>query len=105
MLIPTNDRFFAVNGHPGPDGRQVVTLYSPAYEYSPAYDAGSERSDETCAFHFWPFFVECGGGGGGGQPVGGEEGYVHIHAGVHGTGNLNAAERDWRNPVAQITIR
>ena len=99
MLIPTNDGFFAVNGHPGPNGRQMVTLYSPAY------DAGSERNDETCASIPGPFFAECGGAGGGGKPVGGEEGYVHIHAGIHGIGQLNAAARDWRNPVAQITIR
>ena len=41
---------------------------------------------------------------GGGQPVGGEEGYVHIHAGIHGIGDLDASVRDWRNPVAEITI-
>ncbi len=42
-----------------------------------AYDAGSERNDETCASIPGPDFVECGGPGTGGQPVGGEEGYVH----------------------------
>ena len=39
------------------------------------------------------------------MPVGGEQGYVHIHAGIHGIGNLVAADRDWRNPVAHISIR
>lgn len=33
------------------------------------------------------------------------EGYVHIHAGVHGIGDLDAAEYDWRNPVARIVIQ
>jgi hypothetical protein len=28
-----------------------------------------------------------------GQPAGGEEGYVHIHAGIHGIGNLDASAR------------
>jgi hypothetical protein len=30
---------------------------------------------------------------------------VHIHAGMHGIGDLDASVRDWRNPVAQVTIR
>ncbi len=39
------------------------------------------------------------------MPSGEEEDYVHVHAGIHGIGNLPAADRDWRNPVAQITIQ
>jgi hypothetical protein len=35
----------------------------------------------------------------------GGEGFVHIHAGIHGIGNLEASEYDWRNPVARITVR
>lgn len=99
MLIPTNDGFFALNNIELPKGQNVLTLYSPVY------DSGSERNDEQCASIPGPFFTECGGAGGGGAPSGGEEGYVHIHAGIHGIGNLNAAIRDWRNPAAQITIR
>ena len=98
MLIPTNDGFFAVNDAEGPNGQDVITLFSPAY------DAGTERNDETCASIPGPFFIECGGPGGGGAPGGGE-GYVHIHAGIHGIGDLDPALRDWRNPVARITIR
>jgi hypothetical protein len=99
MLIPTNDGFFALNGVAGPRGNQTLTLFSPAY------DAGSERNDELCASIPGPFFSECGGPGGGGRPTGGEEGYVHIHAGIHGIGDLVASNRDWRNPVAKIAIR
>jgi Spondin_N len=99
MLIPTNDGFFALNGVEGPTGKETLTFFSPAY------DAGSERNDELCASIPGPFFTECGGLGGGGMPTGGEEGYVHIHAGIHGIGDLDAAERDWRNPVANIVIR
>ena len=99
MLIPTNDAFFAINGMPLPRGNDVLTLTAPAY------DAGSERNDELCVSIPGPSFAECGGSGGGGAPVGGEEGFVHIHAGIHGIGNLVAATRDWRNPVALITVR
>ena len=99
MLIPTNDAFFALNGVALPRGNDVLTLTAPAY------DSGSERNDELCVSIPGPSFAECGGSGGGGAPVGGEEGYVHIHAGIHGIGNLLAATRDWRNPVALITVR
>jgi hypothetical protein len=99
MLIPTNDGFLALNGVRAPRGSDVLTYFSPAY------DSGSERNDETCASIPGPSFTECGGPGGGGQPAGGEEGYVHIHAGIHGIGDLDASMRDWRNPVARITIR
>ena len=32
------------------------------------------------------------------------EGYVHIHRGMHGIGDLAPEIYDWRNPVAAITI-
>lgn len=99
MLIPTNDGFFALNGVAGPDGERSRTLYSGAY------DSGSERNDESCTSIPGPFFEECGGPGGGGVPNGGEEGFVHVHAGIHGIGDLHAAQRDWRNPVARIVVR
>ena len=65
-----------------------------------AYDAGSEANNEICAFIPGPscgiFFVR--------DPEG-AEGYVHIHAGIHGIGDLSPAQFDWRNPGAKITIR
>jgi hypothetical protein len=99
MLIPTNDGFLAVNGVLLPRGNDTLTLTVPAY------DSGSERNDETCASIPGPFFAECGGSGGGGAPLGGEEGYVHIHAGIHGIGDFKPSDRDWRNPVALIKVR
>lgn len=98
MLIPTNDGFFSVNNVAVPKGPETLTLFANAY------DSGSERNDELCVSIPGPDFAECGGAGGG-RRVGGGEGFVHIHAGVHGIGNLSASERDWRNPVAQITMR
>lgn len=99
MLIPTNDTFFAVNGVALPRLGEMLAFTVPAY------DAGSERNDELCASIPGPFFTECNGSGGGASPSGGEEGFVHISAGMHGIGNFTAAARDWRNPVARITIR
>ena len=98
MLIPTNDAFIALNGVKAPKGSKTLMLYSPAY------DAGSEVNDELCSSIPGPDFSECSGPGGGGAPGGGE-GYVHIHAGIHGIGDMIASDRDWRNPVAKITIR
>ena len=94
MLIPTNDGFFSLNGVSGPTGsREIMYL-------SPAYDAGSEMNDELC-------ISIPGGGDCAGQGFGEDdgEGYVHIHAGIHGTGDLDDAEYDWRNPVARIIIK
>jgi hypothetical protein len=95
MLVPTNDGFFALNGVRGPRNNQTRTLFSPAY------DAGSENNDELCAHIPGPPFI-CQGEGY--NPQSGE-GYVYIHPGIQGTGELNAANHDWRNPVARITIR
>jgi hypothetical protein len=93
MLVTTNDAFFALNGAEVPLVR--------SFEYaSPAYDAGSEANNESCAFIPGP---PCGKAGV--RATEGAEGYVHIHAGIHGVGDLVPAERDWRNPVAKITLR
>jgi hypothetical protein len=99
MLIPTNDAFFALNGVEGPRGGETLVFQSVAY------DSGSELNDELCLTIPGPFFDECSGPGGGTAPAGGEEGFVHIHAGIHGIGDMNEAQRDWRNPVARVEIR
>ena len=104
MMIPTNDGFIALNGVKGLTGKTLTF-------YSPGYDAGSEVNDELCSSIPGPDFDECvnpdfpdGGAPGGGGAPGSGEGYVHIHAGIHGVGDMDASERDWRNPVAKITI-
>jgi hypothetical protein len=33
------------------------------------------------------------------------EGYVSIHAGIHGIGDLMSKDHDWRNPVAKVSIK
>ncbi len=94
MLIPTNDAFVAVNGIKGPGKDHYKVIMSPTY------DAGSEPNDELCANMPGPV---CGGEGG--SPNAGGEGYVHIHAGIHGIGDLTSSDFDWRNPSARIVIK
>ncbi|UCE77959.1 MAG: spondin domain-containing protein [Gammaproteobacteria bacterium] len=95
MLVPTNDGFFAVNGIAGPSGRGSLSVVSPAY------DAGTEDNDELCVSIPGPPFV-CAGEGYNPAPG---EGYVYIHPGIQGGGDLIPSAHDWRNPVAKITIR
>lgn len=94
MLIPTNDAFVALNAIKLPTG------WGKVVHWAPAYDAGSEPNDELCVSIPGP---ACGGAGG--SPEASGEGFVHVHAGIHGIGDLSAAEYDWRNPVAEISIR
>ncbi len=93
MMLPTNDGFIALNGVRAPRGHRTVMYLSPGY------DAGSEINDELCE-------NIPGGGGCGGVPFSEEDGekYVHIHGGIHGIGDLAAADYDWKNPVARIVI-
>jgi hypothetical protein len=94
MMLPTNDGFIAVTDMPLPKAKQAVAYLSNGH------DAGSEPNDELCASIPGP---TCQGEGG--SPGVGGEGFVHIHAGIHGIGNLEPSEYDWRNPVARITVR
>lgn len=32
------------------------------------------------------------------------EGFIHVQRGVHGVGDLAAADYDWRNPVAEVVV-
>ena len=99
MLVPTDDTFVALNGVRGPEAGEELVLCLPAW------DAGSEVNDELCAsLPSGAVFEECNGPGGGGAPQNGE-GYVHISRGIRGVGDLDAAERDWKNPVARVVIR
>ena len=91
MLVSTNDAFMAVRGIDLP-ARGAITVLADAY------DAGSEANSENCAFVPGP---PCGGGAHDPAPA---EGYVHIHAGIHGIGGLTPATHDWRGAVAQIRI-
>jgi len=91
MLGATNDAFFAIKDVPLPKGGHTV-IYT-----ANAYDAGSEANDELGA-------TVAGLGGEGYSPNDSGEGFVHIHNGVHGIGDLMPATMDWRNPVARIVV-
>lgn len=95
MLVQTNDAFFAAGGMPGPRGpeQRRITFHANAY------DAGSESNTELCASIPGP---PCGNALV--RDTAEAEGFVHVHAGIHGIGDLEAARYDWRNPVAEITV-
>ncbi len=101
MLGATNDAFYAVRGALLPKGVGQIT-----HVYANAYDAGSELNEES---------AETVGalGATDDNPITGVginengEGYIHVHAGIHGIGGpngLDAAIYDWRNPVVEVTI-
>jgi len=93
MLVNTNDAFYAVNSAVAPRARRSRTLYPIAY------DAGSEINDEFCSNIPGP---ACGGVG---SSAADGEGFIHVHRGLHGIGDLSAAVYDWRNPVAKVIVR
>lgn len=92
MLVTTNDAFVGLNGVRGPnlgDGEHA----------SPAYDAGSEANTELCSDIPGP---PCGNAEV--RVTDGAEGFVHIHNGVHGEGDLVPSQHDWHNPAAHFVI-
>ena len=99
MLATTNDTFFAASGVQIPPR---VTLFQPPPRSvtvnAPAYDAGSEANSESCEFIPGP---PCGNHA---HDPAEAEGFIYISNGVRGTGDIDAVEGDWRNPVARVTI-
>jgi len=93
MLGNTNDAFVALMGMDLPKERRSVTYIAPAY------DAGTEINDESCATLPDP---ACSGEELSPDDEG--EGFVTIHNGINGIGGLDVAAYDWLNPVAKIVI-
>lgn len=93
MLVTTNDAFYGLNGVELPRHGESVF-------HAVAYDAGSEANTEKCDHIPGP---PCNNGGK--RVTTGAEGFVHVHAGIHGIGDLVPARDDWRNPVALIRVR
>lgn len=95
MLVHTNDAFLALDGVPLPFHRGETATY-----FAIAYDAGSELNEEFCEAIPGP---ACNGDGA--SPEAGGEGFVFVHPGVSGIGELMPADYDWRNPVAKVVIK
>jgi len=106
MLGKTNDAVYAVLGVELPKFK-----HDKVCVWAPAYDVGSEENTEIDAPTMGTPAV---GGNDGDDPVSGMgindgsgEGYIIVHAGIHGVGGmdgLDPATYDWRNPVVKVTI-
>jgi len=101
MLGATNDAFYAVRGVELPHG-----VGDSIHVFANAYDAGSEANAESTTTVGLLGATDDDPMTGTGINEGGE-GYIHVHAGIHGVGGaggLDAATYDWRNPVVEVTI-
>ncbi|MDH5517152.1 MAG: spondin domain-containing protein [Gammaproteobacteria bacterium] len=94
MLATTNDGFMALNN--------VALPKRSVNYYAQVYDAGSEANNEGCSFIPGP---PCAEGSGNARDTANSEGFISIHNGIHGHGELDPAMLDWRGPVAIINIR
>lgn len=92
MLATTNDGFAAVNGESLPKRSAMYYAY--------AYDAGSEMNNELCSHIPGPPCAEGSGNARAETP----DGFITIHNGVQGGGDLNPKHLDWRGPVAVVTV-
>jgi hypothetical protein len=93
MLVSSNDAFFGLSNL-YLDPSQVVQRVMV-----PAWDAGSEANNESCDFIPGP---PCGNKFV--RATDGAEGFVSIHSGIHGTGDLLPSEWSWQNPVVEIAV-
>ncbi|MBT8048464.1 MAG: hypothetical protein HKN57_10200 [Xanthomonadales bacterium] len=101
MLGATNDAVYAVRGVMLPRG-----IGDTVHVSGSAYDAGSEANAESADTVGALGATDEDPVSGVGINEGGE-GYIHVHAGIHGVGGmggLSAAVHDWRNPVVEVTI-
>ena len=96
MLIPTNDTFVGAN--------MMLPMEGGMMGYAYAYDAGTEMNDELCSSIPNPAgYPECDAMGPG-MAIGMGEGGIVISNGINGQGDFMPMMRDWKNPVARITI-
>ena len=91
MCENTNDCFVALNG---------VNVKEGMVLDEPGLDAGSEENNESCVSVPGP---ACAGLGKGIERSRNGEGYIHVHRGVLGVGDLER-DLDWRNPMMRVTV-
>lgn len=92
MAINTNDCFVALNG---------VKLEPKAVLNAPGYDAGSEENNELCNSIPGP---ACADTSSDNVRSGNGEGFVHVHRGFFGVGDLSQPGYDWRNPMMRVEM-
>jgi hypothetical protein len=93
MAINTNDCFVSINGAylvPG------VTLDLPGL------DSGTEENNELCISMPGPACATPDGNPN--VASGNGEGFVHVHRGFFGIGDLPADRYDWRNPMMRVVV-
>jgi len=89
-LALTNDAFVLFRNVALPGDGETITL-RPA-----TYDAGSEANNEGQAY--------VPGLGGMERATDGAEGFVHVHSGLSGIGDLALAQHNWRDPAIEIVV-
>ncbi|CAM9645040.1 unnamed protein product [Ectocarpus sp. 12 AP-2014] len=95
-LANTNDAFMGINGAKFPKK-------CPSKSFPPAFDAGTEKNNEKCtcmpgrACPASPKNPKENHGRG-------SEGFIHVHRGIQGVGDLSQADFDWKNPVAEVVV-
>jgi len=102
MLGATNDAVYAVRGVELPKG-----INDSIDAFATAYDVGSEANAESPATVGFLGSMEDNGATFDGINDGSGEGFIYVHAGIHGVGGaggLDPATYDWRNPVVKVTI-
>lgn len=92
MLATTNDAFASVT-------MKAPKVKRTARGMAETYDAGSEYNNELCADIPGP---PCGGANI--ATDGDGEGFITIHNGVHGIGDIAPSDLDWRGPTARVSI-
>lgn len=91
MLATTNDAFTAISG-------KALPKNSVSY-MGTTYDAGSEENNELCIDIPGP---PCGGTNAANDSDG--EGFITVHRGISGAGDLVPAHLDWRGATSIVNI-
>lgn len=100
MLVTSNDGFFAADKIRVPTSfYRLKKKQAPIRVLADVWDSGTEANTEDCDH----IPIPCGNFGV--RHPEGAEGYVHVHNGIHGHGDLDKSQYDWRNPLALITVK